>query len=138
MGDAGFWNNQAADKVVVAEVKSLKALIEPMEAMLRDIEDVRALYELAEEAGDAPSMDEADRILAELEKRAEKVELQSLLDGKNDARSCFVQIHAGAGGTEAQDWAQMLLRMYLYFFKNRGWDVSEVDGTLGEQAGIKN
>jgi peptide chain release factor 2 len=138
MGEAGFWNNQDAAKVVVAEVKSLKALIDPMEAMLRDIDDVRALYELAEEAGDAPSMEEADRALADLEKRAEKVELQSLLDGKNDARSCFVQIHAGAGGTEAQDWAQMLLRMYLYYFEHRGWDVSEVDRTLGEQAGIKN
>jgi peptide chain release factor 2 len=138
MGDAGFWNNQDAARTVVTEVKSLKALIEPMEAMLRDIDDVRALYELAEEAGDAPSMEEADRNLAELEKRAEKVELQSLLDGKNDARSCFVQIHAGAGGTEAQDWAQMLLRMYLYYFERRGWDVSEVDRTLGEQAGIKN
>jgi peptide chain release factor 2 len=138
MGDAGFWNNQDAARTVVTEVKSLKALIEPMEAMLRDIDDVRALYELAEEAGDAPTMEEADRNLAELEKRAEKVELQSLLDGKNDARSCFVQIHAGAGGTEAQDWAQMLLRMYLYYFERRGWDVSEVDRTLGEQAGIKN
>jgi len=138
MGKAGFWNNQDAAKTVVGEVKSLKALIEPMEAMLRDIDDVRALYELADEAGDAPSMEEADRALSDLENRAEKVELQSLLDGKNDARSCFVQIHAGAGGTEAQDWAQMLLRMYLYYFEHRGWDVSEVDRTLGEQAGIKN
>ena len=72
------------------------------------------------------------------EKRGEAVELQALLDGKNDPLNCFVQIHAGAGGTEAQDWAEMLLRMYLYFFENRGWDVSEVDRTLGEQAGIKN
>jgi len=138
MGEEGFWNNQDAAKSVVVEVKSLKALVEPIEAMLRGIDDVRALYELAEEAGDADSMNEADRNLADLEKRAEKVELQSLLDGKNDARSCFVQIHAGAGGTEAQDWAEMLVRMYLYYFQRRGWDVSEVDRTLGEQAGVKN
>jgi peptide chain release factor 2 len=138
MGEEGFWNNQDAAKTVVAEVKALKAAIEPIEAMLRSVDDVRALYELAEEAGDADSMEEADRTLSDLEKRAEKVELQSLLDGKNDPKSCFVQIHAGAGGTEAQDWAEMLLRMYLYFFERRGWDVSEVDRTLGEQAGIKN
>jgi peptide chain release factor 2 len=138
MGQDGFWNNQDAAKAVVAEVKILKVAIEPIEAMLRGIDDVRALHELAEEAGDAQSMDEADRMLADLEKRAEKVELQSLLDGKNDARNCFVQIHAGAGGTEAQDWAEMLLRMYLFFFERRGWDVSEVDRTWGEQAGIKN
>ena len=138
MGDAGFWNNQDQAKRVVAEVKSLKAAIEPVEEMLRGIDDVRALYQLAKEADDSQSMQEADQTLAELEKKAEKVELQSLLDGKNDALNCFVQIHAGAGGTEAQDWAEMLLRMYLYFFERRGWDVSEVDRTWGEQAGIKN
>ena len=138
MGEDGFWNNQDAAKGVVAEVKTLKAIIEPMESMLRGIDDVKALYELAEEAGDAESMDEADRTLADLEKKAAKVELQSLLDGKNDPKNCFVQIHAGAGGTEAQDWAEMLLRMYLYYFERRGWDVSEVDRTLGEQAGIKD
>jgi len=138
MGEDGFWNNQDAAKGVVAEVKTLKAIIEPMESMLRGIDDVKALYELAEEAGDAESMDEADRTLADLEKKAAKVELQSLLDGKNDPKNCFVQIHAGAGGTEAQDWAEMLLRMYLYYFERRGWDVSEVDRTWGEQAGIKD
>jgi peptide chain release factor 2 len=138
MGEEGFWNNQDAAKGVVAELKSLKSAVEPLEAMLRGVDDVRALYELADEAGDAAAMDEADRMLADLEKRAEKVELQSLLDGKNDARDCFVQIHAGAGGTEAQDWAEMLLRMYLHYFERRGWDVSEVDRTWGEQAGIKN
>lgn len=138
MGQEGFWNNQDKAKTVVAEVKSLKVAVEPIEAMLRGIDDVKALYELAEEAGDADSMNEADRTLADLEKKAEKVELQSLLDGKNDSRNAFVQIHAGAGGTEAQDWAEMLLRMYLYYFERRGWDVSEVDRTWGEQAGIKN
>src|SRR5580704_3261103 len=138
MGEDGFWNNQDAAKGVVAEVKTLKAAIEPIEAMLRGIDDVRALYQLAHEAGDAESMDEADRTLADLEKKGAKVELQSLLDGKNDPKSCFVQIHAGAGGTEAQDWAEMLVRMYLYYFERRGWDVSEVDRTWGEQAGIKN
>ncbi len=138
MGEEGFWNNQDSAKGVVAEVKALKALIDPLEAMLRGIDDVKAMYELAEEAGDAESMDEADRMLTDLETKAEKVELQSLLDGKNDSRNCFVQIHAGAGGTEAQDWAEMLLRMYLYYFERRGWDVSEVDRTWGEQAGIKN
>jgi peptide chain release factor 2 len=138
MGEEGFWNHQDSAKGVVAEVKALKALIDPLEAMLRGIDDVKAMYELAEEAGDAESMDEADRMLTDLESKAEKVELQSLLDGKNDSRNCFVQIHAGAGGTEAQDWAEMLLRMYLYFFQRRGWDVSEVDRTWGEQAGIKN
>jgi len=138
MGEEGFWNNPDGAKSVVAEVKTLKSAIEPIENMMRSIGDLRALYELGAEAGDAETMEEADRTLMDLEKQAEKVELQSLLDGKNDPKNCFVQIHTGAGGTEAQDWAEMLLRMYLYFFEHRGWDVSEVDRTWGEQAGIKN
>ena len=138
MGEPGFWDHPDGAKSIVAEVKVLKATIEPMQAMIAAVDDVRALYQLGEEAGDPESVEEADRELAKLEKRGEAVELQALLDGKNDPLNCFVQIHAGAGGTEAQDWAEMLLRMYLYFFENRRWDVSEVDRTLGEQAGIKN
>jgi peptide chain release factor 2 len=138
MGQPGFWDHQETAKSLVAELKTLKASIDPITAMLRDIGDLRALWELGHEAADAATLEEADRTLAQLEKRAERVELQSLLDGKNDPRNAFVQIHAGAGGTEAQDWAEMLLRMYLYYFERRGWDVSEVDRSWGEQAGIKN
>lgn len=137
MGQPGFWDHQDSAKAVVSEVKVLKAVIEPIESMLREIDDVKALYELGEEAGDQASIDEADQMLAKLEKRGEKVELQALLDDPNDPRNCFFTIQAGAGGTEAQDWAEMLLRMYLYFFERRGWDVSEVDRQYGEQAGIK-
>jgi peptide chain release factor 2 len=123
---------------VVSELKLIKAATEPIENLLRGVEDVRALYQLGEEAGDADSLAEADRTLADLEKKTEQVELQALLDGPNDARNAFFTIQAGAGGTEAQDWAEMLLRMYLYYFEKRGWDVSEVDRQYGEQAGIKS
>ncbi|MDQ3441370.1 MAG: peptide chain release factor 2 [Planctomycetota bacterium] len=138
MGEGSFWDNQDTAKSVVAEMKIIKASIEPVEGMLRAVEDVRAMYQLGEEVGDQDTIEEADRALAGLERRGEKVELQALLDGKNDPLNAFVQIHAGAGGTEAQDWAEMLLRMYLYFFEKRGWDVSEVDRQWGEQAGIKS
>ncbi|HZN66006.1 MAG TPA: peptide chain release factor 2 [Tepidisphaeraceae bacterium] len=138
MGESGFWDNPDAAKSVVAELKMIKAGITPVEEMLRAIDDVRALYQLGEEAGDEASLEEADRLLTELERKGEKVELQSLLDDKNDPRNCFFTIQAGAGGTEAQDWAEMLLRMYLYYFDRRDWDVSEVDRQYGEQAGIKN
>ena len=137
MGEGGFWDNPEAAKGTVSELKLIKSAITPVEDMLRGIDDVRALYQLGEEAGDEASLEEADRVLSELEKRGAKVELQSLLDDKNDPRNCFFTIQAGAGGTEAQDWAEMLLRMYLYFFERRGWDVSEVDRQYGEQAGIK-
>lgn len=138
MGQIGFWDNQEKARAVVSEVKILKAQIEPLENILRQIEDVRALYELGREADDQAALEEADRDLATLEKKAQRIELQSLLDGKNDPLNCFVTIQAGAGGTEAQDWAEMLARMYLYFWEKRGWDVGEVDRQYGEQAGIKS
>ena len=138
MGEAGFWDHQESAKAVVAEMKVLKAQIEPVEKVLREIDEVRALYQLGDEAGDQESIEEADRQLAVVEKKADRVELQSLLDGKNDPLNTFVTIQAGAGGTEAQDWAEMLVRMYLYFWEKRGWDVSEVDRQYGEQAGIKS
>ena len=138
MGEPGFWDRPEQAKSVVTEAKTLKAVVEPVEGILRAIGDVRALQELGAEAGDAASLTEADEQLTQLEKKAERVELQSLLNGKNDPLNCFFTIQAGAGGTEAQDWAEMLLRMYLYFFERRGWDVSEIDRQYGEQAGIKN
>jgi peptide chain release factor 2 len=137
MGEPGFWDNQESAKGIVAELKAVKSVVDPVDEMMRGIGDIRALYELGHEAGDAATIEEADQLLANLEQRGEKIELQALLDGPNDARNCFFTIQAGAGGTEAMDWTEMLLRMYLYYFEKRGWDVSEVDRQWGEQAGIK-
>lgn len=138
MNADGFWNNQEAAKPIIAEMKLLKSVIEPVESLMREVEDCRTLYDLGKEMSDEASISEADQQLAQLEKRFEKLELQSLLDGKADPYNCYVTIQAGAGGTEAQDWADMLARMYLYFWEKRGWDVSEVDRQYGEQAGIKS
>ena len=138
MGEPGFWDHPEAAKSVVAEAKLIKTTIDPVLNVLKDLEDVRALQELGAEAGDNDTLNEADVMLDALDKRADKIELQALLDGANDPLNCFFVIQAGAGGTEAQDWAEMLLRMYLYYFQRRGWDVSEVDRQDGEQAGIKN
>jgi peptide chain release factor 2 len=138
MGEAGFWDDQEKAKTVVGEMKTIKTVTEPLEALLRGVDDVKALYELGTEAGDQDSLNEADQMLATLDKKYAEVELQTLLDGPNDPKNCFFSIQAGQGGTEAQDWAEMLLRMYLYYFERRGWDVSEVDRNYGEQAGIKD
>jgi len=138
MGETEFWNNPEQAKSVVTEMKMLKAMIDPIEQVIVDISDVRALYELGTEAQDPATLTEADETLAKIEARAAMIELQMLLDGKNDPLNGFVTIQAGAGGTEAQDWAEMLARMYLYYWERRGWDVSEVDRQYGEQAGIKS
>jgi peptide chain release factor 2 len=138
MGAADFWNNQELAKPVIAEMKVLKATIEPIEAIMAEIADVRALYDLGSEAGDEATLEEADAMLTQVEARSERIELQSLLDGRADPYNCFVTIQAGEGGTEAQDWTEMLARMYLHFWERRGWDVSEVDLQYGEQAGFKS
>src|SRR5688572_25706756 len=138
MGEPGFWDKPEKARSIVSELKVLKAIIDPLQDVLSGLDDVRAMHELAQEADDQASREEADLMLTELEKKAERIELQSLLGGKNDALNCFFTIQSGAGGTEAQDWAEMLLRMYLYFFERRGWDISEVDRQYGEQAGIKS
>src|SRR5688572_145785 len=138
MGEPGFWDKPEKARSIVSELKVLKAIIDPLQDVLSGLDDVRAMHELAQEADDQASREEADLMLTELEKKAERIELQSLLGGKNDALNCFFTIQSGAGGTEAQDWAEMLLRMYLYFFEKRGWDVAEVDRQYGEQAGIKS
>jgi peptide chain release factor 2 len=138
MNEPGFWDHPEAAKGIVSEMKGIKGMLDPVDEMLRAIDDVRAMQELGTEAGDADTLAEADATLTTLEARGEKLEIVSLLDGANDARNAFFTIQAGAGGTEAQDWSEMMLRMYLYFFENRGWDVSEVDRQYGEQAGIKN
>jgi peptide chain release factor 2 len=138
MGESDFWDNSQAAQGVVSELKGLKTSVDPVNDLLSGVDDVRALYQLGEEAGDTPTLEEADRTLVDLERKSEQVELQALLDGPNDAKHCFFTIQAGAGGTEAQDWAEMLLRMYLYYFQHRRWDVSEVDRQYGEQAGIKS
>jgi peptide chain release factor 2 len=138
MGESGFWDHQEAAQGVVSELKTLKAAVDPVEALLSGVDDTRALYQLGQEAGDSATLEEADQALSDLERKSEQVELQALLDGPNDGRNCFFTIQAGAGGTEAQDWAEMLLRMYLYYLEKRGWDVGEVDRQYGEQAGIKS
>ena len=140
MNAADFWNDQESAKGTVSELKRLKASIEPVQAMLREVDDLRALYELAnEEEGEARDemIVEADQMLARLEGRGEQVELQALLSEPNDPRNAFVTITAGAGGTEAQDWCEMLLRMYLYYFERMGWKTEETDRQEGEQAGLK-
>jgi peptide chain release factor 2 len=138
MGETGFWDNPEAAKGIVSEMKALKAIVDPVEQMFQGLADAKALYELAAEAGDDDSMLEADTLLTGLEAKNEALELVSLLDGPNDPKNCFFSIQSGQGGTEAQDWAEMLLRMYLYYFDRRGWDVSEIDRNYGEQAGIKD
>jgi peptide chain release factor 2 len=138
MAQAGFWDNQDRARGIVDELKQLKGVIEPVETQLKRVEDAEVLLQLAREENDPASFAELDNELLSIQERMSRVELMTLLSGKNDARDCFFSIQAGAGGTEACDWAEMLLRMYLRYFERNDYKAEELARTPGEEAGIRS
>lgn len=112
--------------------------ISAFRALERELDDALTLAELGEAEGDDASIDEAQRNLADLKERAAKRELESLLSGEADMNDCYLEVHAGAGGTEAQDWAQMLLRMYVRWAEQHGYKVEWLEESAGEEAGLKS
>ncbi len=136
MNTADFWSSQEKAQKTIAEFKTLKAQTEGLETVIADFANAKVGYELAREAGDRELLEETDAVLHDLTERMENVELQSLLAGKHDHRNCFVSIQAGDGGTEADDWASMLDRMYLYYWPKMGWKVDEINRNYGTDVGI--
>lgn len=136
MGEGNFWDNPKLAQAVVSDMKALKAQIEPLTRAMADFEDAKVAYEMAKETGDKDLLKEADDQLFDLTGRMSKVELQSLLSGKHDHRNAFLTIQAGAGGKEANDWVDMLLRMYIYYCEKMGFAMEEVSKTFGTEVGI--
>ena len=116
----------------------LAAGLESYSSLERELEDCVELYELAEAEEDGDALGEAEADLAELGRRAERQRVQSLLSGEADGNDCYLEVNAGAGGTEAQDWAQMLLRMYMRWAEGRGYKVEWLEESPGEEAGLKS
>lgn len=112
--------------------------IKTIDAVQQDLSDNIGLIELGEAEGDDSVVREAEAALRVLREQVGKAELQTLLSGEADANDCYLEVHAGAGGTEAQDWAQMLLRMYTRWAEQRGYKVEWIEESLGEEAGIKS
>jgi peptide chain release factor 2 len=104
----------------------------------REVDDTLALAELAEAEGDNAMLDEAQKALAALREEVKARELDSLLSGEADANDCYLEVHAGSGGTEAQDWAEMLLRMYIRWGEQHDYKVEWLEESEGEGAGIKS
>ncbi len=137
MAEPGFWESGSAQDVV-GELKSLKAIIEPVEEVVQRLEDALLLRDLAEEEDDQSARAEVEKERLALDNEVERVALMALLSGKNDARDCYFSIQAGAGGTEACDWADMLFRMYLRYFEKNKYKVEELAKKDGEEAGIQS
>jgi peptide chain release factor 2 len=131
-----FWDNQEKARQTIAQLKPLNGLLNPYDALAASADDLGVLGDLAEE--DPRAEPELEQELSSVEKRLEAFELQAMLSGPQDASDAFVKIQAGTGGTEACDWAQMLMRMYIRWAERHGFQVEMIDELRNEEAGIRS
>jgi len=136
--DQALWNDPRAAQEVMRERRRLDEAIAATRAIESEMAGTIELIELADAEGDAELADEGVRSLAELDARAQGDKVKALLAGEADANDTYLEINAGAGGTESQDWAEMLQRMYSRWAERHGYKVELVDYHSGEQAGIKS
>ncbi|NLI59285.1 MAG: peptide chain release factor 2 [Clostridium sp.] len=133
-----FWNDPQKSQDILQELKTLKNQLEKYNKISSKRDDLYTLCELAIEEGDESIIGEIEKDFKEFKKDYEELKLQTLLTGPYDKNNAILTLHAGAGGTEAQDWAQMLLRMYTRWAERKGFKVSILDYLDGDEAGIKS
>ncbi len=138
MSAPGFWNDSEQAKATVDEIRTLKRWTEPFASLSSRAREASELAQLAAEDPDPDIERGLTEETAELLRGLEQLELQNMLQGPDDRRSALLTIHPGAGGTESQDWAEMLLRMYTRWAERRGCSVKVLDLLPGEEAGIKS
>ena len=136
--DPDLWTKADEAQTVMRERNRLAAQVEGVQKLQKDVADALELIELAEAEGDADTVAAAIADLKAAAAEAKQREIESLLSGEADANDCYLEVNAGAGGTEAQDWAEMLLRMYSRWAERRGYKVTMTEQSEGEQAGIKS
>ena len=120
------------------ERNQVETSLQEFRSLEQELSDAVELIEMGEAEGDTEIVEEAEATLERLQKSAAKQELQTLLSGEADSNDCFVEVHAGAGGTESQDWAQMLMRMYMRWSEAHGYKVELMEESPGEEAGLKS
>ena len=136
MGQGGFWDDQQRAASVSAEHSRLQRKLDSFRSLEQDVEDLQALEEMAAE--DPSIASELAEQRASVEARLEELEEQRLFSGRYDAGDAVVSVHAGTGGTDSQDWAEMLLRMLLRWAERRGFAVELLEASPGEEAGLKS
>jgi len=135
--DPAVWAEPERAQALGKERASLEAVVNTIDSMETGLEDVEGLVELAVEAEDQETFDEAVNELNDLQVLLEKLEFRRMFSGRNDENNCYMDIQSGSGGTEAQDWADMVLRMYLRWGEAKGFKVELMEVTAGDVAGIK-
>jgi peptide chain release factor 2 len=136
MGEGSFWDNQEKAQQTIQQLKPLNALLKPFEELQGAIADLGVLAEFAEQ--DASHEGELEAEVNKIERKLADFELRAMLSGSHDGSNAFLRIQAGAGGTEACDWASMLMRMYIRWAERHGYSVEIVDELRNEEAGIRN
>ena len=137
-GAEGFWNAAEKAKALMRQQSQLKSSVDGYDAQIRAAEDAKVMIDLAEEARDDAAAGEAAAMLTAVEDAISKMEFARMLSGPYDRNGALVSINAGAGGTESQDWAEMLLRMFSRWGERKGYKLEELDRQPGDEAGIKS
>ena len=138
MAKEGFWDNPDESADILKERTALMERAEGYQSLATELEECELLLEMAEEEEDAETVREVEEKAGALEKRIRRFLMDLMLSGPDDGRNAIVSINAGAGGTEAQDWAEILLRMYLRWVERRGFKMELIDEQPGDEAGIKS
>lgn len=133
-----FWNDSTNAQKVTRERSDLEASLNGITKLERDLDDAKTLIELGEMEGDQASIDEGEAQIRALEGEAQKRQVEALLSGEADANDTYLEVHSGAGGTESQDWASMLMRMYSRWAERSGFKLEVMEVSDGEEAGIKS
>ena len=136
--DGSIWNEPKKAQETMRERTRLASGLGAVDALTRDFADAVGLIGLAESENDAEVAAEAEAALRAVRTRAAKAELDTLLSGEADGNDSYLEVHAGAGGTEAQDWAEIMLRMYTRWAESHGYKVEWIEESAGEEAGIKS
>ena len=138
MGDPTFWDDTEKAQKTAQDVNSLKEEVDGFHKLSAGVDDLEALQEMAAEENDESLLPEMDELLAKCRSELEHLELGMLLSGEYDANNAILTLHAGAGGTEAQDWTSMLLRMFTRFAEQNGFALEMLDYQPGDEAGVKS
>jgi peptide chain release factor 2 len=136
--DPDLWNDAPRAQTLLRERNHLEAVIDGYLSLERGHNDNLELAQMGEDEGDNSIVQDAENELVKIADKLRRLELESLLSGEADANDCFIEIHPGAGGTESQDWASMLLRMYMRWAEKSGFKMELIDELAGEEAGIKS
>jgi peptide chain release factor 2 len=134
----GFWDNPEKTKDVLKERTSISGVLKRLKTLYNDLEECEILLELGLEESDTDTVEEASGQLQNIERKLKKFSIDLILSGKDDPNNSIVSINAGAGGTEAQDWAEMLFRMYTRWIDRKGFKIHVIDFQPGDEAGIKS